>query len=194
MIDASRTRAPLAIVCGIYCLVVGLGQFLYSFLAFASLILVEVLGIVLMLGSAAIGAISNKPYEIPFPRALANTIAVSGMVLSVAAFVSGCRCLYRRHVSQIDFTVCAVICAFMAALHLTNSLMSSGAFYVIATLLFSGMLLVDRRIVLDDIKPIEKPMPMLTPKQKQMQRHSAKPTDESKRSGSEDQSTPPTDG
>lgn len=193
MIDVNKSRATFAIVCGIYCLVVGLAQFLYSFLAFLSVILVEVLGIVLTLGSAAIAAVPNKPYEIPYPRALANSIAVTGMVLSVAAFVAGGRCLYRRHVSRIDFTVCAVICAFLAVLHLTNSLMSGGKSYVIATLLFSGMLLVDRRIVLDDIKPIEKPMPMLTPKQKQMQRHSAKPTDENERSGSDDQPSPPTD-
>ncbi len=194
MADVNKPRATFAIVCGIYCLVVGLAQFLYSFLAFVSLILVEVLGIVLTLGSAAIAAVPNKPYEIPYPRELANSIAVTGMVLSVAAFVSGGRCLYRRHVSRIDFAVCAVICSFLAALHLTNSLMSGGKSYVIATLLFSGMLLVDRRLVLEDMTPIQKRMPMLTPKQKQMQRRPAKPTDENERLGSDDQLSPPTDG
>ena len=192
MIDVNKSRATFAIICGIYCIVVGLTQFLYSFLAFASVIFVEVLGIVLTLGSAAIAAVPNKPYEIPYPRALANSIAVSGMLLAVAAFISGGRCLYRRHVSRIDFAVCAVICAFLAALHLTNSLMSGGKSYVIATLLFSGMLLVDRRIVGEDMTPTR--TPMLTQKQKQRQRHPAKPTDENERSGSDDQPSPPADG
>lgn len=192
MSDANKPRANFAIVCGIYCLVVGLAQFLYSFLAFVSLILVEVLGIVLTLGSVAVAAVPNKPYEIPYPRALANSIAVTGMVLCVAAFVAGGRCLYRRHVSRIDFAVCAVICAFLAALHLTNSLMSGGKFYMIATLLFSGMLLVDRRMVLQDMTPTR--TPMLTPKQKQRQRHSAKPANENERPGSDHQPPSPVDG
>ena len=177
MTEINNSRTPFAIVCGVFCLVVGLAQFLYSFLAFVSLIFVDVLGIALTLGSVAIAAVPNKPYEIPYPRALANSITVTGMVFSVAAFVSGCRCFYRRHVSRIDFTVCAVICAYLAGLHLTNSLMFGGKVYVIGTLLFSGILLVGRGTVLDNIKPMQ----MLTPKQKQRLRHSAKPTDENQR-------------
>ncbi len=150
--DVDYTRVPLAIIGGIYCLLIGLAQFLYSLLAFASVILVDFLGIALTLASSAIAAVPDKPYEIPYARALANGIAVTGMVLAVAAFVTGCRCFYRRHISRFDFIACAAICTLLAALHLMNSLTYGGAIYVGLALLFSGMLLADRGIVLANTK------------------------------------------
>ena len=143
---------PLSIICGVFCLLIGLAQFLYSLLAFASVILVDLLGIALTLGSSALAAVPDKPYEIPYARELATGIAVTGMVLAVATLISGCRCFYRRHVSRIDFIACSAICTFLAALHFMNSLTFGGKTYVGAALLFSGMLLADQAIVLANTK------------------------------------------
>ena len=102
----------------------------------------------LTLASSAIAAVPDKPYEIPYARSLAKGIAVTGIVLAVAAFVCGCRCFYRRHVSRIDLIACGAICTLLAALHFMNSLTYGGAVYAGTAVLFSCVLLADRGILL----------------------------------------------
>jgi hypothetical protein len=142
--DGDNARVPLAIISGVYCLAIGLAQFLYSFLAFASVILVDLLGAGLTIASSAIAAVPDKPYEIPYARALATTIAATGVVFALVAFFSGCRSFYRRRVSRIDLIACSAICAILAALHFINSLTFGGAMYVVAVVFFSSLLLADR--------------------------------------------------
>jgi cellulose synthase/poly-beta-1,6-N-acetylglucosamine synthase-like glycosyltransferase len=141
--EAANSRVSLAIMCGVCCLIIGLTQFLYSFLAFASVIFVDLLGIGLTLATSALAAVPDKPYEIPYARSLANTIAVIGMLFAVVAFVTGCRSFYRRRISRIGLTVCAAICTVLAALHWMNSLSFPTFVYVGAIACFCCLLLAD---------------------------------------------------
>ncbi len=99
------------------------------------------------LASSAIAAVPDEPYEIPYARALAKTIAVTGLVFSIVVFVTGCRCFYRRHVSRIDSIVCVVFSTVLAAMHFMNSLSHVGTLYVVLTIAFICLLLVDWGIV-----------------------------------------------
>jgi hypothetical protein len=145
--DAEKPRLPLGIVCGAFCIVIGLAQFLYAFLAFCSVILVNLLGMGLTLASSAVAAVPEEPYEIPYARALATTIAVAGMLFSGAAFFSGCHCFYRRHVSWIGCITCVAACTFLAALHFMSSLRFGGSAYVGAIAIFGSLLVGDWLIV-----------------------------------------------
>lgn len=141
--DIEKPRLPLGIVCGAFFIVIGLAQFLYSFLAFCSVIFVDLLGIGLTVTSSAIAVVPDEPYEIPYARSLANAIAVAGLVFSVASFVSACHCFYGRRVSWIGCITCIATCSFLAVLHFLNSLPYGGSVYVGTTVLFAIMMLFD---------------------------------------------------
>lgn len=158
--NADSIRIPIAVLSGVICIAIGLTQFLYSFLAFASVILVDLLGLVLTGASSAIAVVPEEPYEIAYPRTLAKIIANVGMALSVAAFIAGCRCFYLRQISRLDFVVCAALCLFMAVLHFMKSMPYAGMLYVGAIFFFSSMPLLDWRMAnafgagKQDISPI----------------------------------------
>jgi hypothetical protein len=155
--DAEKSRLPLGIVCGISALFVGLLQFLYSFLAFCSVIFVDLLGLGLTFASAAIAVVPDEPYEIPYARSLARAIAVAGMVLSSAAFFSACHSFYLRRVSWIGCGACAAACIFLAGLHFLNSLSYGGTLYVGGTVAFAGFVIGDWLIMRSgDLKALKK--------------------------------------
>ncbi len=146
MSDYDKTRVPLAIVSGIFCLLVGLAQFLYAFLAFASVIFVDLLGLVLTMATSAIAIIPEKPYEITYARELATTIGMTGMGFSIATIACACRSFFRRHVSRIDLTICAVFGTCLAVFHFMNSLSFGGVVYVFVVVQLFAMLLIDQVI------------------------------------------------
>ncbi len=57
--------------------------------------------------SSAIAIVPDEQYEIPYARALANTIALTGTVFAVATFISGCRCFNLRKLSRLGLIACA---------------------------------------------------------------------------------------
>lgn len=141
--EISNQRASIAIVAGIFCVLVGLMQFLYSFLAFTSVIVVDILGVGLTLLTSAFAAVPEEPYEIPYARALAKLIAVSGMAFSIVVFVSGCRFFYRHQVSRVGLVVCGVFGFSLAVLHFANSLSYAAMLYLGVTVIFLGLLSLD---------------------------------------------------
>ena len=153
MNDSYSLREPIAIFCGSFCLLVGLAQFLYSFLAFVSIIFVDMLGIGLTFASAALAAFPDEPYVIPYARALAKAIAVFGMLFSVTVFVAGSRCFYRKKISSIDSCICLSLCLILAILHFTNSIGYVGAIYVGLAIAIGALLLVDCRVAIAQASP-----------------------------------------
>lgn len=153
MNDSYSLREPIAIFYGSFCLLVGLAQFLYSFLAFFSIMFVDMLGIGLTFASAALAAVPDEPYVIPYARALAKAIAVFGMLFSVTVFVAGSRCFYRKKISSIDSCICLSLCMILAILHFTNSIGYVGAIYVGLAIAIGALLLVERRIAREQNLP-----------------------------------------
>ena len=147
MNDHLEAQTPIAIVCGVLCIAVGMLQALYAFLAFASVLFVDVLGIGLTLASVAVAAVPEEPYEIPYARQLAMTIGMAGIAFASVAIFTACRCFYRKRIERIDFGACTLCCVFLFGLHYKGSLLIGASAYAIGVIVFSVALLVDWAII-----------------------------------------------
>jgi hypothetical protein len=142
MTSNDKPPAAVTIVYGAFSVIIGMGQLLISFMALASVVFVDLLGSGLTVASSAMASVPDKPYVVPYPRALALTIAAAGLVFAIAAIVSGCVCLYRRQVSLYGFMTCAGLCALLATFHFTQSFGELAILYLIGFLIYLSMVLI----------------------------------------------------